>query len=122
MEVVFCARCGQPNRPEAERCVDCGEALSQADRVIRRHLEKGSAAWLSHVRGGAPAIKAREQAASEARMAMFLEMERRREEALAREEAEQRAKDRRLLLAAVGLFAAFLIGLAVYAGLALLGG
>lgn len=108
-----CPACGAENWVLAEHCTDCGRHLDMIELMARR-LQQTTQERLRQRQAGMVAIKEREEWASEQRMAVFLEMERERQEALARAEALQARRDRQmLLLGAVGLLGLALVLAAV---------
>lgn len=106
-----CAVCGKVNPAAARYCQGCGRSLDQVDRVVRERL-RTAAEWREGRVVGVREVKEKEELDSQRRMAVLMEKERVRQEAIQRSLAEQRARERRMLMMVVGLMA-FLIVVAV---------
>ncbi|HSJ53046.1 MAG TPA: zinc ribbon domain-containing protein [Anaerolineae bacterium] len=102
-----CPACGADNWVHAEHCTECGRNLDLIALMARR-LQQTTQERLQQRGAAMVAIKEQEERASQARMAVFLEMERERQEELARAEALQAQRDRRHLLALGGVGLAIL--------------
>jgi hypothetical protein len=107
---------------EADECSRCGEPLSISAQVILRQSSLDEPYVLQKTRAQASAIKQREQKASESRMQVFEEIDRRRMEAEAMAIAEQRARDTRIFKALLILFGLFLFGLLIVSAFLIMGG
>jgi hypothetical protein len=103
-----CPSCRHANDPHVEICSSCGEPLTIISQVIARHESpRVNPRWLKRARSQAASIKALEESASAERMDAFMEIEHRREETLARENAARQAQDRRILTIILILGASF---------------
>ncbi|TET33452.1 MAG: hypothetical protein E3J69_07690 [Anaerolineales bacterium] len=91
---LVCSACGKQNPLEAAKCETCQEPLTIFSRVVSRH-SKSTRSWrLDQARDQANTLKAAEADASEVRMEVFLEIDRKRktaerEAALMQEEADR---------------------------------
>ncbi|MEE8390864.1 MAG: zinc ribbon domain-containing protein [Anaerolineae bacterium] len=127
-----CPDCGTPYAPDDRRCVSCGtdllheclscgalnplavlqcQACGQNIGVLGSLFDRVTGTrgdWLNQVRESAPAIKAQQEAASEAQLAEMWAVERRRREALARAQAE-RDRQQRFIFTALGIVVAIII-------------
>jgi hypothetical protein len=93
-----CPSCRHANGLHIEICTFCGEPLTIISQVIARHESpRVNPRWLRQTRAKAASIKASEESASLERMDAIMEIENRREEALAREHARRQVQDRRIL-------------------------
>lgn len=117
-----CPSCGQPNPWLAEDCSECGEPLSISAQVILRQTDIGEPYWLRKTRSRAEKIKQSEQQASETRMEVFQEIDRRRLESEAQAIAEQKSRDTRLLTIALVLLGTFLLIILIISGFIVLTG
>jgi ribosomal protein L40E len=88
-----CPACGAPNPLSARKCLACGQGLQILESLFAR-VTGATADRLRKVREEAPAIKAQEEAASQARLAEMWATERERREALARAQAERERQER----------------------------
>ncbi|MCJ7511775.1 MAG: hypothetical protein MUO23_02260 [Anaerolineales bacterium] len=116
--LVLCPSCGGANVADDDACAACGRPLTLVDQVLNRHSNPRTPTFLASVRDQAPALKESEQRSSEARSQEFLEIDRRREEQQAIQEAQRRRSDRMLLslgiaLGAIVLGAACIVGLVI---------
>lgn len=91
-----CAHCQTENWAGRETCSHCGKPLDilEAMTLPQRRDTRGR---LSQQQEEAAAIKARETAAGEARMAHFQELDRQRQAERERQRAEQAAQRRKML-------------------------
>ena len=99
-----CPSCGAQNPLQAHQCLACGQELDIVDAMFSR-LTSSTGDQLRRVREGGVSAKAREEAASEARLAeMWAEEERRRQE-LAQARAERERQERVMINIALGVVA-----------------
>ncbi|NIO71124.1 MAG: hypothetical protein GTN71_19340 [Anaerolineae bacterium] len=106
-----CAVCGKVNSAGAGYCQGCGRSLDQVDRIVKERL-RTAVEWREGRVAGVRETKEKEELDSRRRMAVFWEKERARQEAIQRALAEQRARERKMLMIAGGLMA-FLVVVAV---------
>jgi hypothetical protein len=106
-----CAICGKANPAGAGYCQGCGRSLDQADRIVRERL-RTAAEWRERHVVGVRETKEKEELDSRRRMAVFREKEWTRQEATQQALAEQRARERKMLMIVSGLMA-FLLMVAV---------
>jgi len=105
-----CPSCRHINDLHVEICSFCEEPLTIISQVIARHESpRVNPRWLKQARSKAASIKAHEESASLERMGALMEIEHRREEALAREYALRQAQDRRILTIIFVLGASFVV-------------
>lgn len=83
-----CPACGADNPHSARRCTACGQELEILEALFAR-ATVATADWLQQQRDEAPAIKAQQAAASQARLAKMWATEEHRREELARAQAER---------------------------------
>ena len=118
-EAGFCANCGEDiawecvvcrkvNPAGAKYCQGCGRNLDQVDRIVRERL-RPAAEWRESRVVGVRETKEKEELDSRRRMAVFWEKERTRQEAMQRALAEQRARERKMLMIMGGLMAFFVV-------------
>ena len=103
-----CPACSALNPPFARECLACGQRLEILDSLFTRVTGMG-ARWLGEVRNGSPAIKAQQEAASQARLAGMWGDEMRRREALAQAEAERDRQESIIVTATVIVVAIFIV-------------
>ena len=99
-----CPACGAPNPLLAHKCLVCGQELEILESLFAR-VTGTTADWLRQVREEAPALKAQEEAASQARMAEMWAAERDRREALARAQAECERQERFIVAVTITIVA-----------------
>ena len=92
-----CPACGWDNWVLAEHCVQCGRNMDVIEQMARR-WQQTTQQRLEDFRAGVGEIKEREERASQARMAGFLEVERKRQEALAQARETQKRRDQQMYL------------------------
>ena len=118
-QVRFCQKCGNPlirdcpvcgadNWILAQHCIQCGRSLDLIEQMARR-WQLTTQHRLQEWKGEIAQVKAGEEKASEERMAMLMEAERIRQEALALARATQRKRDQQLYGWLVIAVAAFLV-------------
>jgi predicted amidophosphoribosyltransferase len=114
-----CPACGALNPSVAGKCLVCGQEMEILDSLFER-VTGTRADWLRQVREEAPAIKAQEKAASQARLAEMWAAETRRRETLAQARAERDRQQRIIVTVTVStvvlVVVAVLIALAVILG------
>jgi hypothetical protein len=93
----ICPRCGHNNSADVETCVKCGEALDVVDRLLIKHPSHGEPSFLREARNRAPDLKQKEEIASQQRLEILKEIDRRRLEALREAQRLQRQKERQTL-------------------------
>jgi ribosomal protein L40E len=98
-----CRACGAQNPPSARRCTACGQDLNVLDALFARATGE-TAHWLRQTREEATAVKAQQEAASQARLAEMWAAEQRRREELAQAQAERDRQMRILWGVAAVLF------------------
>jgi ribosomal protein L40E len=103
-----CPACGADNWTAAGHCVQCGRNLDLIEQLAHR-WQQTTQQRLYARQAGMVALKAQEERASQQRMATFMEVERGRQEALARARAAQRERDRQLYLWLAVAAVAFLL-------------
>jgi hypothetical protein len=99
-----CAVCGKANPAGARYCQGCGRNLGQVDRIVRERLRTATE-WRERRVLGVRETKEKEELGSRRRMEVFWEKERARQKAIQRALAEQRARERRMLMIVGGLMA-----------------
>lgn len=113
-----CPSCRHASSLHIEVCSFCGEPLTIVSQVIARHESpRVNPRWLKQARAKAASIKAYEESASLERMDALMEIEHRREEALARENARRQAQDRSILTIILlfgGSFVVFVIAAVIW--------
>ena len=105
-----CPVCGWDNWVLADHCVQCGRNMDLIAQMAQR-WQQTTQERLARQREGMVELKEQEERASQRRMAAFLEVEHRRQEALARARAAQEERDRQVYM---------LVGVAVVAFIVLL--
>jgi tRNA A37 threonylcarbamoyladenosine dehydratase len=103
-----CAICGRANPAGVRYCQGCGRNLDQAARIVRERL-RTAAEWREKRALGVQEVREKEELASRQRMAVFQEKERLRQEATQRALAEQRARERKMLMIVSGLIALLIV-------------
>lgn len=103
-----CAVCGKVNSAGARYCQGCGRDLDQVDRIVRERL-RAAAEWRERRVVGVREVKEKEELDSRRRMAVFWEKEQARQEVMRRALAEQRARERKMLMVLGGLMAFLVI-------------
>ena len=107
-----CRACGALNPLSARACSACGYALDMVDAMLVR-ATKGTADRLQELREDATAIKAQEEAASQARLTEMWAVEARQRDALARAQTERERQERMLITAAVVIVAVIVVAVLV---------
>ena len=111
--VRTCQACGALNPRMARRCMACEQELEVLEALFAR-VARDRTDWLRDVREQAPAIKAQEELASQARLAEMRAAEARRREALARAQVE-RDRQQRIIVAITVAAVALVIVVALIA-------
>jgi hypothetical protein len=92
---------------DTDACPECGEPASLLGQVMARHADsRRSPLWLEQARAQAPGVRLEEELASQKRFDVLQETDRRRLEAVEREELAQQRKDRLTLRWGLALGAA----------------
>lgn len=103
-----CTVCGEVNPAGGRYCQGCGRSLDEADRIVRERL-RTTAEWRERRVVGVRETREREELDSRRRMAVFWEKERARQEAIQRALAEQKARERKMLMIVGGLMALLVV-------------
>ncbi len=115
----LCPTCQMEVGASEEVCRNCAEPLNILGQVISRHTHPSEARWLEQMRMRAAELKQSEMRASQARMEGFWQIEHRRLQAIAEEEAARRKADRKLILV-VGIAIPAITALVILTGLFLI--
>lgn len=107
-----CPACGAPNPLLARKCLACGQRLEILEALFER-VTGTRGGWLRQVRQEAPAIKAQEEAASQARLAEMWATEARRRETLAQARVEQKRQERTIVAVAIAVVVIVIIAVLV---------
>lgn len=103
-----CPACGADNWVLAEHCTRCGRDLDLIERLASR-WQQTTQERLYERRTAVAELKEQEERASQARMAGLMDVERRRQEALARARVERRERDRQVYTLVVVAFVIFVV-------------
>jgi RNA polymerase subunit RPABC4/transcription elongation factor Spt4 len=115
---LSCPACGSEIGADTDACPECGEPVSLFGQVMARHTDsRRSPLWLEQARGQAQGVRREEELASQKRYETLQETDRRRLEAVEREELVQQHKDRLTLRWGLAIAAALAL---LFLGLALL--
>ena len=107
---LLCPSCGWINTLDAESCPICGEPLNVVAQVISRQDPAASPAFLRRVQSQAENIKASEELASQNRFQKLQEIDRVREDSIAKDKVRRSQDDRFfLILIASGVIIIILI-------------
>ena len=107
---LLCPSCGWINTIDAESCPDCGEPMNVVAQVITRQDPSASPAFLKRVQSQAENIKASEELASQNRFHKLQEIDRMREDSMAKYKVRRSQDDRFfLILIASGVIIIILI-------------
>lgn len=96
-ERLECPACGERNSRAAEECQNCGEPLSIVASIIDRQGSPGPPLWVRRLSKQVGDLKLREEQASQARLAAFQEIDRRRIANETAAHARQQERDSNLL-------------------------
>jgi uncharacterized membrane protein YvbJ len=103
-----CPACGADNWVLADHCVQCGRNMDLIEQIARR-WQQTAEQRLHERRVAMVSLREREERASQGRMADFMEIEQRRQEALAVAQEAQRRSERQLYMIAGVTIAVFVI-------------
>lgn len=103
-----CAVCGEANPAGTRYCQGCGRTIDQVERIVKERL-RTTAEWRERRVVGVREVKEKEEMDSQRRMTIFWEKERARQEAVRRALAEQRARERKMLMLVGGVMAFFVL-------------
>jgi hypothetical protein len=95
---LICPTCGWINNIEAEKCPNCGEALSVIAQVIGRRDSREGLQWRTRVQSQLVEMRAAEEQASQLRMQALHDVDQKREARTAEQKALQSQTDRTLYL------------------------
>jgi len=112
-----CPACGADNPRSARRCQTCGQKPGMLEALFARATTT-TADWLQQQRDEAPATKAQEKTASQARLAKMWAAEERRREELVLAQAEHDRQQKIIVATAVAIVAVFVIVVIVVVALA----
>jgi len=107
-----CPACGAPNPLLARKCLACGQRLEILEALFDR-VTGTRADWLRQVHEEAPTIKAREETASQARLAEMWVTEEHRRETLAQAQAERERQERIIIAVVVAIVTLVIIAVLV---------
>ncbi len=96
-----CPACGATNWAGADYCLTCGRNLDALEAMTNRHRQ-GFKGTLQQQREIAGALKAEEEADSQKRLATMWAAEARRQEEIARQQAEQKRQQTLIIFLALG--------------------
>ncbi len=116
-----CPACGADNWALAEHCVNCGRSLDVIEQMARR-WQQTTRERLQQWRAGVAELRANEESATRRRMAVLMETERARQEALLKAQAVQRQRDRQMYVMVAVSLAVFCLIVVVLLLLSLAGG
>jgi RNA polymerase subunit RPABC4/transcription elongation factor Spt4 len=108
-DIGLCPACGSLVAEGLEACPTCGRALTLLPQVISRHTDPRVPQWLADVRGRAEAIKITSAAASDARMQVFDDIDRKRVAHNHEQAAQRRGADRVVLGLSLAVSAGILL-------------
>lgn len=103
-----CPTCSTDNWVLAEHCTRCGRDLDLIERLASR-WQRTTQDRLYERQTAVAALKEQEERASQARMAQLMDVEQRRQEALARAKARQRERDRQIYTWMIVAFVVFVV-------------
>jgi DNA-directed RNA polymerase subunit RPC12/RpoP len=109
-----CERCRSSNWAGAEYCQDCGAALD-IFQLLQLHNKHSTMTRLDEQMRDAHSFKEKEQADSDRRMAMLLENEQARLQAIHIRREAQKRQDRQLMMTAVFVLTIFILIVAAFA-------
>jgi len=95
---LLCPSCGWINMMDAERCPDCGEPMNVVAQVISRQDTSGGPFWLKRARSKAEEIKTSEELASQDRLQKLQQIDRKRENSIAKGKVRRSQQDRFFLI------------------------
>jgi ribosomal protein L40E len=103
-----CAVCGKANPAGARYCQGCGRSVDQVDKMMGERL-RTDAEWRERRVAGVREMKEKEELDSRRRMAAFWEKERAQQEKIRQALAEQRERERKMLVIVIGLMVLFFV-------------
>lgn len=103
-----CPVCGTLNPLEVRTCLVCRHGLTGIDKVFAR-LATGTPGQLRSARELGTQVKAKEEAASEARLAKMWAEEERRQAELVRQRTERQRRERLMITTAIGIAAVVVV-------------
>jgi predicted amidophosphoribosyltransferase len=104
MTIGTCPACGAAYASGAEICGQCGEPLTSVARILSSPAAPRQPRWLAQNRQRASELRKAEGQASDQRMEVFLERDRRRLEAEDALASRTQARERRAVLLAAAVF------------------
>ena len=107
-----CAVCGKANPAGVRYCQGCGRSVDQVDKMMGERL-RTDAEWRERRVAGVQEMKEKEELDSRRRMAAFWEKERARQEKIRQALAEQRERERKMLMVVIGLMVLFFVAVIV---------
>ena len=107
-----CPTCATENWAGADYCAKCGHNLNALEEMAQRHAT-GFKGTLQHQRSSANQLKVEEEAASQKRLGVLWETEKRRQDYLARQQAERNRQQTMLLIGVISIVAITLLGMVV---------
>jgi hypothetical protein len=109
-DLLTCPACRALNEPQAEYCEKCGEPLTLVSQVMLRHSGAGvEPLRLRQSRARAAELKERGEQASARRMHELQEIDRRREETVAKAEADRTRLQKKALSLAITIGFLFIL-------------
>lgn len=114
-----CPACGAQNWAGADHCITCGRDLDLIGALADRHTE-GFKGALQRQRESAHLIKAEEEQASQRRLGELWQVEKRRQEFLARQQAEHWRQQTALLIVVLVILGVFVLAIGAWVALAML--
>ncbi len=108
--MLICPSCREPNLPESEECIACGEPLTLVSQVMLRHSDLDAGPYrLRQVREQAARIKESEEHSSQLRIHELEEVDRKRIQAAREAEMARRKEQSQLLKITFAVIAAFIL-------------
>jgi len=108
--LLFCPSCREPNPPESEECIACGEPLTLVSQVMMRHSNLDSGPYrLRQAREQAARIKESEERSSQQRIRDLEAVDRKRIQAAREAEMARRKEQSQLLKIAFVVIASLIL-------------
>jgi hypothetical protein len=108
--MLICPSCREPNQPESEECISCGEPLTLVSQVMMRHSDLDSGPYrLRQAREQAARIKESEERSSQQRIRDLEEVDQKRIQAAREAEMARRKEQSRLLIITFAIIATFIL-------------
>ncbi len=108
--MLICPSCHEPNSPESEECIACGEPLTLVSQVMMRHSDLDSGPYrLRQAREQAARIKESEEHSSQQRIRDLQEVDRKRIQAVREAEMARRKEQSQLLKITFAVIATFIL-------------